>query len=414
MKVAIWLENISETSGGGFSLTEKFIHLIDEHNFHKDIQIVFISEKKNRSKLFTKDLIEVIYPRFIYLAYFILSKICNILIFSSIKSEFLRNIRRKTLDIYLMRFLETQKIDLIYYPLQSFCRLPDFPFIASNWDIGHRSCFSFPEFHIKDMSETRNLWYDQIMLKALAVIAESETGKAELVKYTNISPEKIKVVHLFPGKSTKVKPDYTIFEKNNLKKNAYFFYPSQFWPHKNHYNLILAFKSILEKNPEMRLVFTGSDMGNESYLKGLVKSLSIQDNVEFLGHVSIESITALYIHATALVMPTFLSPTNMPLLEARDLNCPVLCSDLSGHREELGEGALYFDPLSYENIAKCMEKTLDQGFRGNLLSKANNERKKSLFNETIAIKELEDILIETSKYRKCWGKNSELIIYRKK
>ena len=50
-------------------------------------------------------------------------------------------------------------------------------------------------------------------------------------------------------------------------------------------------------------------------------------------------------------MPTLLGPTNMPLLEAACLDCPVICSDLEGHREMLGDYALYFNPYSPEDIS---------------------------------------------------------------
>jgi len=413
MKVGIWLENIPETLGGGYSLTERFIRLIDKYDFHKDIKIVYISERTNHLNVFSKELIKIKYPKLIYFIYLVLSKLIDLIIFSSIKSELRRNIRRKTLDIYLTKLLEVQKVDLIYYPLQTFCRLPDFPFIASNWDIGHRSCFAFPEFHTKDMTETRNLFYDHIIYKALAVIVESEAGKAELVKYSNIQTQKIRVVHLFSGQSIICKQNLGVLPKYNLKTSKYFFYPAQFWPHKNHYNLIYSFKSIVDKFPELRFVFTGFDMGNETYLKKIVKNLNINDKILFLGHVNMEDIAALYANATALVMPTFLGPTNMPLLEARELGCPVLCSDIPGHREELGEGALYFNPYDIESIKICMEKILNPQVRCFLLTKAEEEKRKTLFTESTALKEFENVLFDIEKYRKCWDKNSDLIIYKK-
>jgi glycosyltransferase involved in cell wall biosynthesis len=40
----------------------------------------------------------------------------------------------------------------------------------------------------------------------------------------------------------------------------------------------------------------------------------------------------------------------MPLLEALDFNCPVLCSDIETHREILEDAALYFYPLVPEEI----------------------------------------------------------------
>ena len=50
--------------------------------------------------------------------------------------------------------------------------------------------------------------------------------------------------------------------------------------------------------------------------------------------------------------PTPIGPTNMPLLEALDFNCPVLCSDIERYREILEDAALYFYPLVLEEINK--------------------------------------------------------------
>ena len=59
----------------------------------------------------------------------------------------------------------------------------------------------------------------------------------------------------------------------------------------------------------------------------------------------------LYAGAAALVMPTFFGPTNIPILEAWSLGCPVLTSDIRGVREQAGDAALLADPRSVQAIA---------------------------------------------------------------
>ena len=46
----------------------------------------------------------------------------------------------------------------------------------------------------------------------------------------------------------------------------------------------------------------------------------------------------------------------MPLLEAMVHGCPVLCSKTSSMPEVAGGAALYFDPLSIEEISNAMER----------------------------------------------------------
>jgi glycosyltransferase involved in cell wall biosynthesis len=56
------------------------------------------------------------------------------------------------------------------------------------------------------------------------------------------------------------------------------------------------------------------------------------------------------------VMPTFFGPTNIPILEAWGLDCPVVTSDLRGLREQAGDAALLADPRSVEAIADAIQR----------------------------------------------------------
>src|SRR6185369_11002066 len=71
-----------------------------------------------------------------------------------------------------------------------------------------------------------------------------------------------------------------------------------------------------------------------------------------LGFISEKEIKILYQNATALIMPTFLGQTNMPLMEAASLGCPIICSHLQGHYDLFGDTVLYINPVSYVDIAK--------------------------------------------------------------
>jgi glycosyltransferase involved in cell wall biosynthesis len=172
--------------------------------------------------------------------------------------------------------------------------------------------------------------------------------------------------------------------------------------------LVKAFKIVHNANPDLKLVFTGSDKGNENYIRELVSELGLDTKVLFLGFVSNLELKTLYKKAISLVMPTFLGPTNMPLLEARSLGCPIVCSDLDGHREQLGEGALYFDHRSYSDIASKMMEILDNGLRNNQIAVANEIEKTSVFNLGSAIESVNKNLMSVSKIRKIWGKNNRI------
>ena len=78
--------------------------------------------------------------------------------------------------------------------------------------------------------------------------------------------------------------------------------------------------------------------------------------VHFHGYVPAEDLPALYAEAVALVMPTLFGPTNIPILEAWALDCPVITSDVRGVREQAGDAAILVDLASPEAIAEAIRR----------------------------------------------------------
>jgi glycosyltransferase involved in cell wall biosynthesis len=65
--------------------------------------------------------------------------------------------------------------------------------------------------------------------------------------------------------------------------NEYLFYPAQFWPHKNHVNLLLALELLQTRyDRPLSVVFVGADHGNLAHVKATVKRLDLTDRVQFL------------------------------------------------------------------------------------------------------------------------------------
>jgi glycosyltransferase involved in cell wall biosynthesis len=306
--------------------------------------------------------------------------------------------------------LKLNKIDLVYYLKAEFYCL-NYPFIATHWDIGHKSMPAFPETTLNGHFELRERYYQYILSKAFLILCESETGKKELKKFYTFYDEKIKVLPIFASNvlNEKVSKEgqAKILEKYQLDERGFFIYPAQFWPGKNHYNLILAFKKLVseENKQKLKLVLSGSDKGNLAYIKELIKYLDLEKSVIVTGFITNKELYAFYKNAIALTMPTFLGPTNMPLLEAARLQCPVLCSDLEGHREMLGNNALYFEPSNADAIHSAMKQILDRDFRTTLIESAFRDIQNSPFNIDKSLETLNKILLEIIPIRKAWGIN---------
>lgn len=347
MKIGVWFgDTLQKTRGGAFSYTDRLIKLIDDFDFG-EIDVCFLGLHSNTS-LLNKEVIPI--SLFSESLYKQLRK-CTFIY------KFVERIDKYLLKkIGLTKILKKQNVGIIYYLTQSYCFDSKFPFIATNWDIGHCSTYNFPE--IMENIEYRNYYYRTILPKALMILCDSETGKKELIRYTNIGEHKMRVFPIFAGEVTQLNVSQEkisiILEKYDLENNGFFFYPAQFWAHKNHYNLLMAFKKFLISYPYYKLVLCGSDKGNLCYVKTLIEQLHIEENVLILGFVSIETIFSMYANATALVMASHFGPTNMPPIEAMELGCPVACSDLGGHKEILGDSAVYFDSYNPESICSAL------------------------------------------------------------
>ncbi len=340
----------------------------------------------------------------------------GILFFLKLGERFSRRTYCKQIENYFSnrianryaQILTSKGIQFIYYMVIGEYLTLDIPFLANVWDMGHRNVNFFPEVSAKGEFEKRERRYNKILPRAALIATESEAGKKDIEFYFRIKQEKIIVLPLFPGNVVNV--NVTQEEQNQwmnekgLVSKCFLFYPAQFWAHKNHINLLKAI-ALLKKQYkiEVPLVLTGSDKGNFSYVKNKIAEYNLQKQVHYLGFVSEKEMRILYENAMALVMPTFLGPTTMPIIEAIAIGCPVICSDFEGHRAQLEDAALYFSPDDHNNISeKIQSLIINPELRSDLIRKGKqlhesgkNSVKKSV---DVLLKSFHDFEIR----RECW------------
>lgn len=402
LRVAVYLDKDYKPSvGGGYSYAEQLIEFIDQYSFDENLEILFLSEDQKhdslRKKVLVMPLSEIEANAWTFFDKLKL-RLSTIFLFSRerIKKEVISSIRHRIL-LAKKNWIQSQNIDLIYFTHPS-NHPPDVPYIMTHWDLGHRTIYPFPEIAMEGNFEKRLDFHKNHLSKAFAIFAESEQSKQELIQYESIAENRIFVVPLFPGKVTQLEVSeeiqMSLLDKWSLKKDRYFYYPAQYWAHKNHYALLQAFSLILKNNDQVKLILSGSDKGNKAYLKEVAKSLQINDHIIFEGFITNEEVYTLYRNAAALVMPTFLGPTNMPLLEARDIGCPVICSDLEGHRKQMGSSAQYFVPTDHKQLSHLMEEALRNVNRSDVLKKDYSTTTCSL---------IEQHLLQIKPIRKTWS-----------
>ena len=191
-------------------------------------------------------------------------------------------------------------------------------------------------------------------------------------------------------------------EKYRIKPD-FLLYPAQFWPHKNHVNLLKALDLLRKRDGiTLDLVFTGSDKGNQHYVRDKVREWGLSEQVFDLGFVSREELNALYGSALALIFPSFFGPDNIPPLEAFALGCPVLASRVAGAEEQLGNAALLFDPTDPTDIAeKVLAVKSDPALRKQLTKEGGKIAQ--LRSPKRYIAQIDEILNGFASIRQCWG-----------
>jgi glycosyltransferase involved in cell wall biosynthesis len=279
------------------------------------------------------------------------------------------------------------------------------PYIMSIHDLQHRLQPEFPEVSADGEWERREYLYRNGARNATILLADSETGREDILNCYGefgVTPERVKVLPFLPAhdparQHAESEKDRVI-AKYNLS-SRYLFYPAQFWPHKNHLRIMEALGRLRkEKSLRIPIVFCGSSSRSiarrtfRSVMESAQK-LGIKEQTHFLDYVASEDMAGLYAGATALVMPTFFGPTNIPVLEAWSFACPVLTSDIRGIREQAGDAAVLVDPRSIDSIADGIRRLWEDGGLREQLIKRGRDRLARYTPEDFQ-KKLADILTE--------------------
>jgi glycosyltransferase involved in cell wall biosynthesis len=142
-------------------------------------------------------------------------------------------------------------------------------------------------------------------------------------------------------------------------------------PRKNTLRLVHSYLKLLQTSDiSENLVICGyaNWQVSESYLA--VRAAGAESRIKFLEFISTEDLALLYRNASAFVYPSLYEGFGIPLLEAFSAGCPVAASNLTSIPEVGGEAALYFDPLSEEEItASMLQAVTDSVLRKRLVAR---------------------------------------------
>jgi len=395
MKIITVLEN-SVTSGGGFNQALNAI-----------LQMQRVCENRFEFEVFTTQPENVPY----------LSKlgINSVTVSFSLKDKFLAKLSISSLwqtiqsRIKIIGAFEKKLVahgcDLVYFvtPSGYLGSLQRLNYITTVWDTCHRDTPEFPEVRDFNVLFIRDRIYQNYLSPAVVVLVDSVVSAESIAFRYGVDRTRLLPVPFSPSPflgSELAKSRDEVLAKYNLDA-GYYFYPAQFWAHKNHIRILEAILLLNRNGVQHTVVFAGGDQGNQAHVERFVEQNDLGSQVRFLGFVPADDMRGLYEACRAVLMPTYFGPTNVPPLEAWMLGKPLIYSALFA--EQAKDAAALVDPDDVAQLASAMTSCMDQAFCEQLV-KAGRSRLKALDND---IKASEDeLLVRLSRFEKrlhCWS-----------
>lgn len=294
--------------------------------------------------------------------------------------------------------------DLVYFvnPSEYASSLQQLNYITTVWDTCHRDAPEFPEVRNFNQFFMRERNYRNNLSPAAIVLVDSESLADSIAFRYGVDRERLLPMPFSPSpflRSELAKTKDEVLAKYNLNAR-YFFYPAQFWAHKNHIRILEALLLLRELGKQYTVVFAGGDQGSRAYIERFADQNNLDNQVRFLGFVPADEMRGLYEGCQAVIMPTYFGPTNLPPLEAWMLERPLIYS--AQFYEQVKDAAVLVDPDDASQLASAMTSCMEERFCG-LLVRAGQIRLQELRNEIQAAEA--ELLARMRRFEKrlhCW------------
>ena len=301
----------------------------------------------------------------------------------------LEEITKSKSEIQLIKFDQKQprKSDIIHYPA--------FTLFQPQKNITFKNKIIFTVHDLIPLKfpkrfplgfKAKLAWFIQKnnLKKASTIITDSKASKIDIIRFTKLKPDKIKVIYLAADKIFKPIKNKTWLA--NIKSryqlpNKFILYVGDLNYNKN---TPLLTQTCLKLN--YPLVVVGKQAVSEDFHKNHPET---QDLVQFqtlaknnpkkiirLGFVPTKDLVGLYNLATCYAQPSLAEGFGLPILEAMACGCPVITSRTSSLREIAGQATLLVNPASSVQLIKALKLMWQKPAIRQKLSKLGLERNK--------------------------------------
>ena len=229
--------------------------------------------------------------------------------------------------------------------------------VATIHDVNHLTTITPLSFLKKKYAY---LLFHNAVSKANLIFTVSEFSKRELLKYTSVNAEKIKVVYCGV--------DESFFQNTQNKKDLklpenYILYVGNVKPHKNLIVLLKAYNSLSNQlKSKFKLVIIGKKEGfitQDNQIEDYIVNNNLQKHIIFTGYIDDFDLPKIYQNASLFVFPSLYEGFGLPILEAMAARIKVLSSNAASLPEIGGDAVIYFDPLNDIELASKIASTIE-------------------------------------------------------
>jgi glycosyltransferase involved in cell wall biosynthesis len=262
--------------------------------------------------------------------------------------------------------------DVLFCPFTApYFRDPSVPTVALVHDVQYRR---YPGFFAPEDRQGRERDFRRAVAEADLLTCTSDFVRSTILEAApSLPPDRVvaiypRLAHRLPAVSSTARA--VTLAQFGLTDGNFLLYPANFWRHKNHEMLLMAFAIHRAAHPDstLRLVCTGEHDDDYARFARATRRMALADWVVAPGYVPQETLSALFDGCAAVIFPSLYEGFGLPVLEAMAHDVPVICSAWTSLPEVAGDAALYFDPRSPTAIARAIERvTIDRTLASHLV-----------------------------------------------
>ena len=209
--------------------------------------------------------------------------------------------------------------------------------------------------------------------QAARVLTVSEASKRDILRFFDIPPDKVEVIHNAIDERFLTPPDEATTDRVRQRyqlDHPFVLYVGNIKPHKNLERLIAAFGLVRPHGPDgLKLLIIGDEVSKYPSLRQMVHRHQLDKHVRFLGFQPQELLASFYRLSSVFAFPSLYEGFGLPPLEAMACGTAVVTSNVSSLPEVAGDAALLVDPYDVDALAAGIARALEPAVRADLVAR---------------------------------------------